>query len=637
MKKLLALLLIAAMCLTLAACGETAAIPTESAEPATSTDSDAAVNMLSATDEAMFSDRDYEVGYSDYVTITLSGETASADGGGVSISGSTVTISQAGAYLLTGSLNGQIIVDADAADKVQLVLLDAAITCDASAAIYCKTADKVFLTLPDGSESSLSSTGAFVPMDDSNIDGAIFSKCDLTMNGSGSLTIRSETGHGVVSKDDLKIVGGDYTVTAASHGLSGKDSVRIAGGVFTITAGKDGIHAENADDASRGFVYIADGAFTMEVTGDAISASATLTVLGGSYDLTSGGGSANAIAKTNVGGDRGSWGGGMKGNMGGMDKMGRGQMPTDFAPATDDAAPTMPANGIPVAPTVTAAVSDAVVIQTASETTEASETSDSIETSAKGLKAAAIAISGGTFTIDAADDAVHSNGDLTVTGGSLVLSSGDDAMHADAALTIEGGDIVIEKSYEGIEGTDIVISGGDISVTSSDDGLNAAASLLISGGTLVVDAAGDGIDSNGSLRITGGTTYVYGPTSAGDGALDYDSTAEISGGIVIAVGAVGMDMNFTSGSTQGAILYALSASQAAGTTVTLTDASGNVLASCTPTKQYQSVLISAPELAVGSTYMLTAGAETVPIALTDLIYGSGNSMGGGKGGGRQFG
>ena len=163
----------------------------------------------------------------------------------------------------SGTLSeGQIVVDADNA-KVQIVFDNVDITCASSAAVYVKSAEKVFVTLAEGSQNTLRNTDEYVAIDDNNIDAVIFAKSDLTLNGTGSLTIISAEGHGIVSKDDLKIIGGTYDITAAGHALSGKDSVRIADGTFILTAEKDGIHAENADDEEKGYIYIADGDFTI--------------------------------------------------------------------------------------------------------------------------------------------------------------------------------------------------------------------------------------------------------------------------------------------------------------------------------------------------------------------------------------
>jgi len=590
-KKWTAFFLAALLCLSCTAC--------QSAEEDTPSES------ASSESTGSFTDQDFEVGYSDYVTVALQDGNSSADGDGVEIDGDTVTITEEGTYLLTGSLSdGQILVDAGNSAEIQLVLDNVSVACSGSAAIYVKKADKVFLTMVEGSNNSLTSSGEFVQTDDNNVDAAVFSKADLTMNGNGTLTVGCESGHGVVSKDTLKISGGTYEITSASQGLSGKEGVEIADGVFVITSGKDGIHAENDEDATLGSIYIEDGTFTITADGDGMDASGTLTILDGDFTITTGGGSANA--STTNGQENAAWG------------------------------------------------------QWGGNTTNASDSTET-ETSAKGLKAdVSILISGGTFTIDSSDDAVHTNGDLSIADGTFAISSGDDGMHADAELAVTDGTIDITKSYEGLEGAAIDISGGTISLVASDDGLNAAggadsssiggragqngfdtdtsASITISGGSITIDASGDGIDSNGDLTVSGGTIYVSGPTDSGNGALDYAGTGTITGGVLIAAGSTGMAQNFGSDSTQGSILYNFSSEQSGGTSVTLTDSSGNVLASFTPEKQFQSVVVSAPGIVSGGTYTLTVGGESVTIEMTDTIYSNASSsmnggMGGGPGGG----
>lgn len=245
------------------------------------------VCTLDTTD--MFSDRDKEVGFDENsdTIICLNGTSVSCDSNAVQIAGSTVTITDEGTYILSGTLtNGSIIVDAEDSDKLQLVLNGVDITCETSAAIYVKQADKVFLTVAPNTENSLKTTGEFVAIDDNNIDAAIFSKDDLTLNGSGSLQINCTYGHGIVSKDDLVITGGTYEITASSHGLSGKDSVRVAAGTVQITAGEDGIHSENDDDSTLGFVYVADGNITIAAGDDGIHAGNQVLLEGGTIAIT---------------------------------------------------------------------------------------------------------------------------------------------------------------------------------------------------------------------------------------------------------------------------------------------------------------------------------------------------------------
>lgn len=438
----------------------------------------------------MFSGRDKEVGYdeSESVTISLADNSSSCESDAVSITENTITIKDEGTYILSGSLSdGMVIVEAEDTDKVQIVLNGASISNDQSAALYVRSADKVFVTTASGTENTLEHNGSsYTAIDENNIDAAIFSKSDLTLNGEGTLTVTAQEGHGIVSKDDLVLTSGTYVITSASHGLSGKDSVRIANGTYTIVSGKDGIHAQNKDDSSSGFVYLA----------------------------------------------------------------------------------------------------------------------------------------GGTYTI----------------------SAGDDGIHAASNVTISDGKIDITQSYEGIEGLSIDIAGGEITVLASDDGINAAggndssssegfqggddqfastegAYIQISGGVLHVNASGDGIDSNGDITVSGGETYVSGPTNDGNGSLDYNGSAQITGGIFAASGSSGMAQNFDSSSTQGVIMVNVDG-QEGNTAISLLDSSSTELLSWTAEKQYSSIIISTPEIQQGETYTITAGTAEQSVTMDSLVYGS---------------
>ncbi len=268
---------------------------TELSQPVNSLDAaETAVTQAeeSATSDAYaeaFSNRDlsgeYDLGES--IPIQLNGSSASCNASGVSIVGSTVTITAAGVYLLSGTLdNGSVIVDVNKEDKVQLVLSGATINSNTFAAIYVKQADKVFITLADGTVNRLSNGGAFVQIDDNDVDAVIFAKDDVTLNGTGTLQISSSAGHGIVGKDEVTITGGVYEIAAANHAIRAKDSLSVADGSFTLTAGKDGLHAENSDDEMLGNIYIAGGDFIINVPDDAIHANTLLQIDGGSFDLT---------------------------------------------------------------------------------------------------------------------------------------------------------------------------------------------------------------------------------------------------------------------------------------------------------------------------------------------------------------
>ena len=501
------LALLLAFALTLSSCGS-AADTGSSAVTTTATSLDNA-----ASKSEMFTERDLSDDYdeNEAETITLSGSSAKTSAAsGVSIDGSTITISAEGVYVVSGSLSdGQIIVDADDAAKVQIVLKDASITSSDSAALYVKSADKVFVTSAEGTENTLANGGSFTADGDTNVDGAVFAKDDITFNGSGSLTVTSPAGHGVVGNDDVKFGGGTYVITASGHGVKANDSARFAESDVTITAGsdKDGVHVADSD----------------------------------------------------------------------------------------------------------------------------------------------------------VEDAAQSESFFYMADGSLTINAQDDGIHADAKVIIEGGTILINESYEGIEGLAISISGGSTTLTATDDGLNAAGgnstsgngafgsddwaggkggfsdggndgSIVISGGNISITAGGDGVDSNGSVEITGGYTVVQGPSSGDTSVLDYNSTADISGGTFIGTGGAGMAENFSSAS-QGLIAVS-TGNQSAGSSVTLKDAAGNVIAEVTPALDYAVVYISTEDMAQGETYTLTAGTYSESITLSDIMYSTlGGGMGGSFGGG----
>ncbi len=652
MKRICALLGAAVIASGLFACGSSSADnSTENTESA----SQIVDGMLDASE--MFTDRDKEVGYDEEsaVKISLSDSGIECDGTGVSVEDGIVTITEEGTYIISGTISeGQIVVDADDA-KVQLVLNGVDITSSDSAAIYVKSADKVFITTTEGSENNLSTSGEFTADGDTNVDAVIFAKDDITLNGLGSLTINSAYGHGIVSKDDLKITSGTYNITAASTGLTGKDSVRIADGDITITSGKDGIHSENEDDTDKGFVFIAGGTINITCEGDGIDASSIVQVEDGDINILSAGGSQNGRSHMDQ-----MPGGGQ--DMGQMPQ--GGQAPDQNSDSSDGTTPPdmsqMPQGGQApdqnsdssdgtTPPDMTQMPQDGQAQDQSQGKTASAETSDSSDddtessTSTKGIKAdTALYILGGSFNIDSADDSIHSNGLMQIEDGSFQLSSGDDGMHADGALTVDGGSITVSTCYEGIEGLTITVNDGDIDIVSSDDGFNAAGDennntenmwLEINGGDIHVYADGDGLDSNGNLTINGGTVFIEGPSNDGNSAIDYGDGCEffMNDGQIVALGYSGMAEPVSDSSAQASMLVALDTAESGGS-VSLTDESGNEIVSVSTEKSFNCVFISAPSLEKGSTYTLTAGSSTSSIEMTDTIYNNNTNTMGGMGG-----
>jgi len=611
MKKYLSIILVFSLvCCLLTGCGKpsdnggTINNSKTSVTKPSDTSSDPVDVDFSKADADMFTERDCKTEYdeSKAVSIQLNGTSATSSSNSVKISGSTVTITEEATYVISGTLtDGMIIINAEDTAKLQIVLNGVDITSKTSAALYILEADKVFVTLADGTENTLANGGSFTAIDENNIDAAIFSKQDLTFNGSGSLTVTSPEAHGIACKDDLVFTGGTYTVNSASHGLDANDSVRISSSTkLTIDAGKDGIHCENTDDASLGFIYISDGTMNIEAEGDGISAGAYVQIENGTFDLLIGGGSENGSKEHSD-----NFGGFMGGGHGG----GR---PGEMRPGSSQSSTI---------------------------------TTDESGTSMKGIKAAnSILISGGTFKIDSADDSVHSDVSVTINGGTFEIASGDDAIHAEETLTVTAGTFNITESYEGLEALNIDVKGGEFKIVASDDGLNAAGgtdqsgttggrdgmfggggkpggigghggmssnsngSIKVSGGNLYVKASGDGIDANGTLEISGGYTIVVGPTQGDTATLDYDKSATITGGMFIGTGAQGMAQTFSE-SKQGVVAVSMG-NQSAGTNITLKDKGGNTIIEYAPELSFAVVILSSPDIVSGETYTITVGSES---------------------------
>ncbi len=596
MKKINAIALFLTVVLLLCACSkqpEGGEAPTNAdGSPSEETTTISASTEFVKSEKEMFTSRDFEVGYdeSTAVIITLKGDSIETSSDKVAISGSTATISEDGCYVISGTLDdGQIIVAVSDTAKPQLVLKNANISCSSSAPLYVRSANKVFVTLANGTQNSLSSGESFVAIDDNNINATLYAKDDLTLNGEGSLTLSSPAGHAISAKDDLAITSGSYTISAASHGIDANNSIRISNAQIKISTKKDGIHAEHTEDTTLGYIYISSGSFEIDAEGDGISASAEIQINGGSYDILSGGGAENAESHASS-----SQGGFMGGQMG----------------------------------------------RPGQSSSSSSTTTDTATVSVKGIKSTgSMMISDGSFKINSADDAFHSNLSVIVGGGSFEIATGDDAFHADEELSVSAGKINVSESYEGLEAQKVVIMGGEINVITNDDGINAAGgtdssgtggimggdafggrgpgggasssstgSIVISGGTLYIQASGDGIDANGTFCMSGGFVTVCGPTQGDTATLDYDVSGTITGGTFIGTGASGMAQTF-SASEQGVISVNCS-NTAANTQITLSDAKGNVIVSYSPKLSFAIVIISTPEMTKGEKYTLTVGSAT---------------------------
>ena len=521
-------------------------------------------------DTTAFTNSDYtDVTSESGTTITFNGDSiTSTDTTKTSIEGNVVTINKKGNYFLTGSGNGaQVIVnETSKSGDIFLVLNDVEITNSSAACLLIKSAEKVILqTNKDSTNSFISNYSSSYTDDSRTIDGAIYSTDTITINGSGTLNVNSKV-HGIVCKDDLKILG-DLTlnIESSDKGIDANDSVRIGNGTINITSGKDGIHLENS--LLDSYFYMEDGDLTITSACDAIDVGTDteyddfygyVKLVSGTLNLTSGGGS---------------------------------------------------------------------------------NKSKSSSYSSKGIKSDGDCYFGNiNLNINSNDDAIHTSSSISITDGVVELSTSDDAIHADGTVSISGGELTIDKAYEGIEAYIVKISGGKTILNNiSDDGINAAGgndsdssesnpwsnstttgTIYISGGYVYVNSSGDGIDSNGSIYVTGGTTIVEGPINNGNGALDKgDGTgcvASITGGTVLAIGSVGMAINFDSG-MQCSALVLLSGSS--GSLITVNDGSNF---NFTASKKFSCAVYSSSGMKMGNSYTISADSTTMTMDFSSSYY-----------------
>ncbi len=504
--------------------------------------------------------------------IRLNGNSISYGGTGAVINGSEVTITAAGDYYVTGTLNdGRIIVNADSDADITINLMGVDISNTDSCCIYVISADKVVLNLNDGTSNVISDGKTYVYDDatEEEPNAAIFSKDDLVIEGNGKLTINGNFNNGIASKDDLRIKGGTVVVTAVNNGLKGKDAIELSDANVTVNSGGDALKADNTE-AGMGGIYIESGTYNLTASEDGMQAESEIIINGGTFTIKTGNGSNSSGASSDV--------------------------------------------------------------------------------SMKGIKATGnILINDGTFNINSQDDSIHANTNVTIAGGTFTMASADDGMHADTDLTISGGNITITKSYEGIEATNIYIKGGNTSVVASDDGLNAAGgndtsgstgnkrpgmgnfssstgTITFSGGTLIVDASGDGIDSNGTVTYNSGNVTVYGPTSGGNGTLDYDGSWTQNGGNFVGIG--GKDMaQMPSGGSQYSVMVNFTSSYQSGTIVTVKNSSGTTVLEVTAKKSFQNLVFSNPNLAKGEYTVYINGNQYTTFTISSTLTTVGSSGG----------
>ncbi len=487
-----------------------------------------------------FSSRDTEHSYSteNAVTITLDNENTKISDNGAAIVDGDIVISAEGTYILSGKYTvGMLKIDCTDTQKVQIVLNGAEISSPDSPAVYVKQADKVFFTLAKGTENKLVDGDKYTILDgNSEIDATLFSRADTAINGEGKLTVIGANKHGIISKDDLVITGGDINVRSKKDGVTGKDCVKIGGGNLTIDAGSDGICSDNNDDANRGFVYISAGNVDITAEKDGIQAENALRIDGGNITVKCGGGSVNNVESLK---------------------------PSDKQP----------------------------------EVLDPSKTDEDKPESYKAIKADVdVIINGGTIVADTADICIQADGSVIIGGGAIKLSSGENAVSAGKAYIQNAGALYIVKAINALYAANVLISGGETSIICSEIGINASANAELRDGYVITDTGLSAVSTADTLLVSGGTVLLNPPSDESKPVIDSPSIA-IAGGHLMALGNVAVSA--TDASFQPAVESAFD-KQNADTSLFLCDSKDNYLISFHSKRAFTNALISSPYIKAGT-------------------------------------
>lgn len=518
-------------------------------------------------------DADWSENEADAV-ISFDGDEINVSGSGAAVSGTTLTISDEGTYVISGTLtDGQIIIDNENNENIRLILNGADISCSTDAAIKALNAKNVYITLADGTVNSVTDTRSASDSDDEDTaDAAVYAKCDLIINGSGTLNVTGGCNDGIKSKDDLQIISGTINVKASDDGIVGKDSVSVKDGTVTVDCSDDCIKSSEDDDSTKGYIIVDGGTFNLSSDkGHGFNSVFVFVMNDGKVNITKCNEGIQSLNIVQNGGDIN-------------------------ITASDD--------GVNVSDKRASASSGTSDASDASDAADAADTAEQTDDTDAYIETTAFGKGGGRGTM---------------SGNGMPQMGHGPQMRDGVSGNAAGGNSVSGNAG----GRGAMQGGGGMGGSMA----NCDGCLVINGGTLTVKAGGDGLDSNGDILINGGTVTVYGPTGDGDTAIDKNGVWEQDGGVVYAQGSSGMVESVDADISKGCYVSTVfSSAVAEGTEITVTDSDGNKVMSFTSEEAVPFVYFSSPDLKEGAAYTITAGDQSAAVTEGEM---SSSGMGGG--------
>ena len=506
------------------------------------------VNVLKKSDDVIILPTDVEVDY-DQDKDDIDFSTVSSSSIDLSEYSGKVVLEESGVYTFTNTLNGYLYINNTNDKNIKIILNNVTITNDNGPCIYVQSVKNLYLELVG--TNTLTDGTTYVNFDE-DVNGAIYSKDDLIIDGDGTLIVKANYADGIVSKDNLTIKNSNITVTSLDDGIRGKDSLVIQNGNITIKAGGDGLKSTNDTDTEKGYILIENGQIDIDSTLDGIQAESKVVIENGTINIKSGNGSSITSQNNNWG----HWNSSTK---------------------------TESAKGIKAGNSI--GITKAIITINSSD--------DAIHSNED------IVINSGTFNLSSGDDGIHADSSITINNGTINITQSYEGIESNVIL-IKDGNIKVYASDDGINisgGNDNSSMGGRPGQNNFEETNDSTVYLQIDSGTIYVNAGGDGLDSNGSIYMNGGTVYVDGPTDNGNGPLDYNNTFVITGGTLIAAGSSGMAQNISSSSSQYGVLINFSSTQSANTKVSIEG-----IIDYTPSKNFSSIVISTPNFKKNTTY-----------------------------------